>query len=54
MANIVNFILTLTIAGIPAIPFCTFYQFLIINDLAAQFIRRTLEINENKQEQNNE
>ena len=54
MANIVNFILTLTIAGIPAIPFVLFYQFLIINDLAAQFIRRTLEINENKQEQNNE
>ena len=51
MANIVNGILALTIVGIVAIPFVLFYQLLVANDLAAQFVRNTLDMNESAQEQ---
>lgn len=54
MVNIVNLILTLTIAGIICIPFALFYQYLAMNDLAAQFIRNTLDMNKSDQEQNND
>ena len=53
MANIVNGILALTIVGIVAIPFVLFYQLLVANDLAAQFVRNTLDMNESAQQQQN-
>lgn len=46
---IINTILICTVVGIIAIPFTRFYSFLILNDLSAQFIRQSLEINPNNQ-----
>lgn len=44
--SIVSIVLALTIVGIVLLPFLYFYQFLIISDLASQFIRNSLKIND--------
>lgn len=47
LASLINVLLLCTIVGIFAIPFIRFYSFLILNDLSAQFIRQSLEIQTN-------
>lgn len=42
--NIINSILMLTVVGIILMPVILFYQFMVQNDLAAQFVRQTLEL----------
>ena len=44
LIGILNLVLTLTVIGILALPFTMFYQFLVTNDIQAQFVRETLEI----------
>ena len=44
LIGILNMVLTLTVIGILALPFTMFYQYLVANDIAAQFVRETLEI----------
>lgn len=44
LVSIVNSILMITIVGILLMPFTLFYQFLVQNELAAQFIRNTLDL----------
>ena len=39
----------ITIVGIALMPALYFYQFLVQNDLAAQFVRNTLELSDEKQ-----
>ena len=46
LISILNMILMLTVVGIVIIPVLRFYSLLMINDLSAQFIRQTLEMNE--------
>ena len=44
LIGILNLVLTLTVIGILALPFTMFYQYLVTNDIQAQFVRETLEI----------
>lgn len=44
LIGILNTVLTLTIVGIIVLPFTTYYQYLVAGDIAAQFVRETLEI----------
>lgn len=44
LANIINSILMITIVGIVFMPVIYFYQYLVQNELAAQFIRETLNL----------
>lgn len=44
LIGILNTVLALTIVGIIALPFTTYYQYLVANDIQAQFVRETLEI----------
>lgn len=45
LISILNTVLTLTIVGIIVLPFTTYYQYLVANDIQAQFVRETLELN---------
>ena len=49
LVNIVNSILMLTIVGILLMPFTLFYKFLVQNELAAQFVRNTLDLPVNQE-----
>ncbi len=49
LVNIINSVLMITIVGIALMPALYFYQFLVQNDLAAQFVRNTLELSDEKQ-----
>ena len=49
LVNIVNSILMITIVGILLMPFTLFYQFLVQNELAAQFVRNTLDLPVNQE-----
>ncbi|MBS4759512.1 MAG: DUF4013 domain-containing protein [Clostridium sp.] len=49
LVNIINSVLMITLVGIIVMPVLYYYQFLVQNDLAAQFIRNTLEVSAEKQ-----
>ena len=49
LVSIVNSILMITIVGILLMPFTLFYQFLVQNELAAQFVRNTLDLPVNQE-----